>query len=241
MADYKPNTCETCDRYDLDFDSPGKLCWRCSINTGHYTNIPEPIENFWKSTEWFEAYQQLEDQLAAVESQVKIFNGLLVNREREIVEQKGQLAAAQHEAESKDRHATGLATMLRETEAKLDVAETARKRNLEQLEAATADKERYSRIIDAKEEWALSLDKRLDAMKHERDALDTKLASVREETRCCEDSQDAAREAEARLAKALAMTQEHKKAWIKNFVYPSVDEFLDEMAEVLRGGKEGES
>jgi len=31
------------------------------------------------------------------------------------------------------------------------------------LAAANDDKERYSKIIDAKEEWALSLDKRLDA------------------------------------------------------------------------------
>jgi len=45
-----------------------------------------------------------------------------------------QLAAAQREAESCDRQSTMLSTKLQEMTAKYNVAEAARKRNLEQLD-----------------------------------------------------------------------------------------------------------
>ena len=51
---------------------------------------------------------------------------------------KEQLAAAHREAESNDRQSTMLSTKLQEMTAKYNVAEAARKRNLEQLAAANA-------------------------------------------------------------------------------------------------------
>ena len=45
-------------------------------------------------------------------------------------------------------------------------------------DTAIADKERYSKIIDAKEEWALSLDKRLNATDADRQLLATILDAL---------------------------------------------------------------
>jgi hypothetical protein len=64
MADYKPNSCETCYCYGMDHDSNLKACWHCTVS-GHHTF---ESKNFWEPTEWFEAYQQLEKQLALISS-----------------------------------------------------------------------------------------------------------------------------------------------------------------------------
>jgi hypothetical protein len=56
MADFKPNSCETCYCYGMDHDSNLKACWHCTVS-GHHTF---ESKNFWEPTEWFEAYQQLE-------------------------------------------------------------------------------------------------------------------------------------------------------------------------------------
>ena len=76
---------------------------------------------------------------------------------------RDDLAAAQREAESNDRHAQEMVSIYQATLAKLDVAEAARKRNLEQLDAAQKEIEKRDSLYRILREHSWTVERELDA------------------------------------------------------------------------------
>jgi len=89
MADFKPNSCRTCFYNEMN----GMACEHDAL----------PINDCWKAAEWFEAYQQLEQQLADISSRRDELEKWYSDHVASTAQLRDDLAAAQKDIETVEK------------------------------------------------------------------------------------------------------------------------------------------